>query len=116
MKQIWIRNWILGNNTHRAIGELETGDLREYRLFPRINLAKLENIVKEIASNIGKSDTFQDAIPGRTELQILLLFLVTVRSYRSLQHLFRVSKTINYINIYARMSCTITCKILLRYV
>jgi hypothetical protein len=54
---------------------------------------KFESLLEMISPFIQKCNTvLRDAIPARLKLEITLNFLATENSYRTLQHMFRVSK------------------------
>ncbi|XP_018571690.1 putative nuclease HARBI1 [Anoplophora glabripennis] len=96
-KRIWSRQWLL-RRQHGAsatiIKELENEDTKEYRLFLRMNLEQFSAILENISAVIAKSDTImRDSIPAKIKLQITLTYLATGNNYRTLQHLFRVSKS-----------------------
>ncbi|CAH1993099.1 unnamed protein product [Acanthoscelides obtectus] len=96
-KRIWVRDWIkrrdkLGASAN-LLRELALEDPVEYRMCLRMTPDSFETLLNLIKPHIQKMDTFmRDAIPARVKLEITLNFLATGNSYRSLQHLFRVSK------------------------
>ncbi|CAH2011644.1 unnamed protein product [Acanthoscelides obtectus] len=96
-KRIWVRDWIkrrdkLGASAN-ILRELALEDPEEYRMCLRMTPESFETLLNYIKPHIQKMDTFmRDAIPAPVKLEITLNFLATGNSYRSLQHLFRVSK------------------------
>ena len=96
-KRIWVRNWILRRDELGAsanlLRELALEDPEEYKMCLRMTPASFKTLLNLIAPHIQKMDTsMRDAIAARVKLQITLNFMATGNSYRSLQHLFRVSK------------------------
>jgi ribosomal protein S25 len=98
-KRIWTRKWILRRGSHGAsvglLRELESEGRIEYRAFVGMHTEQFGILLRDIADTIKRSATIMRyAIAAREKLQISLYFLATGSSFRSLQHLFRVSKAI----------------------
>ncbi|XP_030753176.1 protein ALP1-like [Sitophilus oryzae] len=81
----------LGNMLEENILTLE--DPHEYRLALRINTENFDKLLKLIECSIQCQDTImREALPGKIKLVVTLTYLATGMSYRSLSHLYRVSK------------------------
>jgi len=73
--------------------ELYLEDPKEFRLCLQLTPQKFESLLETISPFIQKCNTvLRDAIPARLKLEITLNFLATGSSYRTLQHMFLVSK------------------------
>jgi hypothetical protein len=54
---------------------------------------RFEELLQKVSGVIQRSDTvMREAIPARVMLELVLSYLATGNSYRSLSHFFRVSK------------------------
>lgn len=96
-KRIWTRKWLLRRDTHGSsvglIRELAIEDKSEYKSFMRMTPDQFEFLFQKISAKIQREDTImRPAIPAKIKLELTLSFLATGNSYRSLSHLFRVSK------------------------
>lgn len=97
VKRIWTREWLKRREERGAssnlLRELEVEDAKEYQMCLRMTPANFEKLLELVTPKIRRIDTsMRDAIPAKVKLQITLNFLATGNSYRTLQHLFRVSK------------------------
>ena len=73
--------------------ELYLEDPKEFRLCLQLTLQKFESLLETISPFIQKCNrVLRDAIPARLRPEIMLHFLATGNSYRTLQHMYLVSK------------------------
>lgn len=96
-KRLWVREWISKRESRGVsallLKELYLEDPKEFRLCLRLTPQKFESLLEMISPFIHKCNkVLRDAIPARLKLEITLNFLATGNSYRTLQHMFRVSK------------------------
>lgn len=96
-KRVWVREWIQRRNTHGAsallLSELAMEDTKEYMSFLRLTPDNFNTLLDLISSKISKNDTqMRDSLPARLKLEVTLSFLATGNNFRSLQHMFRVSR------------------------
>lgn len=97
-KRLWTRKWLLRRDARGVsaglLKELEIEDQMEYKLFMRMTCEQFNTILENISDTIQRSDTImRESIPAKIKLQLTLSFLATGNSYRTLQHMFRVSKS-----------------------
>uniref|UniRef100_A0A2S2QRW0 Nuclease HARBI1 n=1 Tax=Sipha flava TaxID=143950 RepID=A0A2S2QRW0_9HEMI len=75
--------------------ELLYEPLGEFENFTRMSLSDFEYLLTLISPIISKQDTqLRDSIPAKIRLAIMLRFLATCDSYKSLHFLFKVSSQI----------------------
>lgn len=96
-KRLWARDWLQRRPTHGAssllLKELASEDVKEYMSALRMSPINFQDLLSLVESNIRRQDTLmRDSIPANVKLEITLSFLATGNSYRSLSHMFRVSK------------------------
>lgn len=96
-KREWTRKWLLRRDSHGAssqlIRELRLEDPSEYRACLRMSPESFDELLHLVEEKISKQDTvMRAALSPKLKLEVTLSFLATGNSYRSLQHLFRVSK------------------------
>lgn len=97
-KRIWTRKWLQRRDTHGAsallLTELATEDVKEYMTALRMTPNDFNSLLEFVSPTIERQNTLmRDSLPPHIKLEITLNFLATGNSYRSLQHLFRVSKS-----------------------
>ena len=96
-KRLWVREWISKRESRGVsalrLKKLYLEDPKGFRLCLRLTPQKFESLLEMISPFIQKCNTvLRDAIPARLKPEITLNFLATGNSYRTLQHMFRVSK------------------------
>lgn len=97
-KKLWIRKWIdrrdkLGA-TNCLLKELALEDPKEYFDSLRMSESCVNYLVMKIHSQIQRENTLlRSAIPAITKLQVVLYFLATGCSLRTLTHMFRLGKS-----------------------
>lgn len=97
-KKLWARDWLRRRETHGAsaqlLSELRREDPAEYRACLRMSHDRFDHLLGLVESLLSKQNTtMRDALSAKLKLEITLSYLATGNSYRSLQHLFRVSKS-----------------------
>lgn len=95
--RVWVRDWIKRRDTHGAsamlLRELAVEDSKEYMSFLRLTPDNFDILLDLISPKITKKDTqLRDALPARLKLEVTLAYLATGNSFRSLHHMFRVSR------------------------
>lgn len=96
-KRVWVREWIQRRNTRGAsallLSELAVEDTKEYMSLLRLTPENFQSLLKLVSPKISKINTqMRDSLSAKLKLEITLSFLATGNSFRSLQHMFRVSK------------------------
>ncbi|CAH2012515.1 unnamed protein product [Acanthoscelides obtectus] len=97
-KRIWCREWLTRRESQGAstnlIRELRFEDPKEYRMMLRMTAEKFDYLLGLITPLIQRENTImKDAIKPETMLEVTLNYLATGNNYRTLSHLFRVSKS-----------------------
>lgn len=96
-KRLWQRKWITRRSQYGASNklfeEIAKEDPAEFYRSMRMTETQFEELLTHVEPAIKKTDTFmRSALTPKIKLQIVLYFLATGCSLRSLSHLFRVSK------------------------
>ena len=96
-KRMWVRDWIGRRDSRGAstllLKELAAEDVNEYKICLRMTPEKFDALLDMVAPKIERQNThMRDAIPPRVMLEVILYFVTTENSYRTLQYFFRVSK------------------------
>lgn len=97
-KRIWCREWLtrrgIQGASNNLIRELRFEDPQEYRMMLRMTPEKFDHLLGLVTPIIQREDTvMRDAIKPETMLEVTLNYLATGNNYRTLSHLFRVSKS-----------------------
>lgn len=96
-KRLWQRKWISKRSQYEAsdklLKELANEDPAEFYSSMRMTEKKFNELLTVVKTTITKTDTFmRSALTAKVKLEIVLYFLATGCSLRTLSHLFRVSK------------------------
>jgi hypothetical protein len=94
-KRTWVEKWIRRINLYGAsnnlLKELAEENPSEYVRHLRMSPEKFGELLVMIEPSIRKKDTaMRMAIPTRTKLEIILRYLASGDSFRTLHHLYRV--------------------------
>jgi hypothetical protein len=90
----WVRDWIARRNRLGGgllLRELRQEDVHSYRNILRMTSDKFDELLLMVEGSIQREDTrLRAAIPARLKLEVVLRFLATGDSFKSLQYFFRV--------------------------
>lgn len=97
---MWTREWIKRRDMLGAsvcfLTEVATEDPETYKNHLRVSKLQFEELLADIEPLIKKQDTMmRNALSPRVKLEITLRFLATGNSFSSLEHMYRVPKTIS---------------------
>lgn len=101
-KRMWVKSWIqrrsLQGASQNLINELRMEDPMNFKNFFRMNVLQFEELLTKVAPIIKKQDTMmRPSISPEVRLQVVLRYLATGDSFKSLEFLYRLPK------------CTISC-------
>lgn len=96
-KRLWTRKWIIdrpiAGGSDLLLKQLRIEDPSEFRLALRLTTELFDELLSLVKVSIQRQDTImRDALPAKIKLEITLTYLATGMSFRSLSHLYRVSK------------------------
>lgn len=104
-KRVWVRPWIerrmLLGASQNLVNELRMEDPLDFKNLFRMSASQFEELLVKVAPKIQKQDTMMRiAISPAIRLQVVLRYLATGDSFKSLEFLYRVPK------------CSISCFLL----
>jgi hypothetical protein len=94
-KRTWVEKWIRRINLYGAsnisLKDLAEENPSEYVRRLRMSPEKFDELLVMIEPSVRKKDTaMRMAVPTRTKLEIILRYLASGDSFRTLHHLYRV--------------------------
>lgn len=97
-KRIWVREWItrrtMQGASNNLLRELKLEDSRDYKNFLRLNEQQFEYLLEKVTPKISKQDTsMREALSSRIKLEIVLRYMATGDSFKSLEYIYRVPKS-----------------------
>ncbi|KAF0712129.1 protein ALP1-like [Aphis craccivora] len=100
-KKLWVKTWILRRNqlgaSNTLLRELALEDQQSYFNFLRINESMFNILLQKdhlLNPKYKKKDTMmRTALPAKLKLELVLRYLATGDSYKTLQYMYRVGKS-----------------------